>query len=72
LPFIPAAPLAGFPFHSNKLQGITAKANNLSSHGIDHRQLRYYFMMVNRMHHAYSWNQKFYKQGIEQKYSVKD
>jgi len=24
---IPAAPLAGFPFHSDKLQGIQTKAN---------------------------------------------
>jgi len=24
---LPAAPLAGFPFHSNKLQGIQVKAN---------------------------------------------
>jgi len=24
----PTAPLAGFPFHANKLQGIQAKANN--------------------------------------------
>jgi len=27
---------------------------------------------INRMHHAYSWNQKLYKQGIEQTYSEKD
>jgi hypothetical protein len=44
----------------------------LSTYGIDFRKLRYYFTRVNKMHHAYNWNQKLYKQEIEQKYSVKD